>query len=70
MGGRKGRMGEKVQGLRSTNWSVQNRQGDVKNTIGNRVAKELICIAHGHELRGKIAEGNGRYQVEGGKRAK
>ena len=26
--------------------------GNVKNNIGNGVAKELICMPHGHELRG------------------
>ena len=31
---------------------VQNRQGDDKNSIGNGVAKELICMTCGHELRG------------------
>ena len=25
---------------------------DVKNSIGNSVAKELICMTHGHELKG------------------
>ena len=30
----------------------QNRQGEVKNSIGNVEAKELICTMHGHELRG------------------
>ena len=39
LGGGRGRMGEKVQGIRSTNWQVQNRQGDVKNSIGNGGAK-------------------------------
>ena len=34
-------MGEKVQGLRSTNEQEQSRQGVVKNSIGNGVAKEL-----------------------------
>ena len=29
-----------------------NRQGEVKNNMGNREAKELICTTHGHELRG------------------
>ena len=28
---------------------IQNR-GEVKNTIGNGEAKELICMTHGHEL--------------------
>ena len=50
LGGSRGRMGEKVQELRSTYWQVQNRQGDVKKTVGNRVAKELVCITHGHEI--------------------
>ena len=46
-----GRMGEKVEGLRS----IMDRykiDGDIKNSIGNREAKELICTIHGHELRG------------------
>ena len=34
------------------NCQVQNRQGDVKNSTGNREATELICTTHGHELRG------------------
>ena len=33
--------------------------GDVKNSIGNVVAKELICTTHGHELMEGIAGGNG-----------
>ena len=47
----KGRNRGKVQGLRSTNWCIQNIQGNVKNSIGKVVAKELICMTHGHELR-------------------
>ena len=27
--------------------------GEVKNSVGNGEAKELICMTHGHELRGK-----------------
>ena len=56
-------MGGKVQRLRSTNCYVQNRQGGVKNSIGNGEAKELICMTHGHELR------EGRWvggEVQGG----
>ena len=34
------------------NWLVQNRQGDVENSVGNGEAKELICATHGHEQRG------------------
>ena len=33
-------------------WQVENRQGEVKNSIGNVEAKELICVTHGHELKG------------------
>ena len=36
--------------------------GVVKNSIGNREAKELICITHGHEQR----QGGGGYWREEG----
>ena len=35
-------------------WQVENRQGEVKNSIGNVEAKELICMTHGQELRGWV----------------
>ena len=38
---------------------VQNRQGEVKNCVGNGEAKELTCVTHGHKLRGKNAGGRG-----------
>ena len=42
---------------------VENRQGEGKNSVGNVEAKEFICMAHGHELKG----GNvGRRGVQGG----
>ena len=44
-------------------WWVQNRQEEVKNSIGHVEAKELICTTHGHELKGGIAGGRG---VQGG----
>ena len=28
-------------------------------TIGNREAKELTCMTHGHDLRGALPEGRG-----------
>ena len=56
----------KLQGLRSANQQVQNRQGDVKNSIGNGVAKELICMTHGHELRRDCRMEWG-FEVEGAK---
>ena len=42
--------------------------GEVKNSIGNVEAKELICMIHGHELsRGGNAGGRGQCRVEGNK---
>ena len=26
-------------------------QGEVKNSVGNREAKEITCMTHGHELK-------------------
>ena len=49
MGGGYGGMVEEVRGLRSTNRQLQNSHGDVKYSVGNRVAKELIHKSHGHE---------------------
>ena len=54
------------KGNKKHNWSIQNRQGEVKNSIGNREAKECICMTHGHELRwGRMLEGRG-VQGRGG----
>ena len=44
--------------------------GDVKNSIGNGEAKELACMTHGHEIRGRVASGNRGYWVEGSKEGK
>ena len=52
-------MGEMVQGLKSINWWHEIDRENVKNGIGNGVAKEHICMTHGHELRGKSAGENG-----------
>ena len=41
-------MGDKVQGI-----SINGRYkivGEVKNSMGNGEAKELICMTHVHEL--------------------
>ena len=49
--------GEGEDGRKSTgnkqNRSAQNRQGEVKNSIGKGGAKELTCMTHGHELWGR-----------------
>ena len=47
----KGRVGKKVQGIRSINGRYKIDR-EVKNSMGNGKAKELICMTHGHELRG------------------
>ena len=49
---------------------MENRQGEVKNIIGNVEAKELICLTHGHELRWGSDGGRGcaRWRgIKGGK---
>ena len=49
MGGWCGGEGEEVRGLRSRNKELLNCDGDIKYSTGNGVAKELICMTHGHE---------------------
>ena len=48
----RGRMGKKVQGIRIIIGRHKIRQGEVKNSIGNGEAKELMYMTHGYELRG------------------
>ena len=57
-------MGAKGKGNKKYKWQVENRQGEVKNNMGNGEAKELICMTHEHEIRWENAHGRGR---EGGK---
>ena len=61
MGKGKGKNGEKGTGNKKHKGQVQNRQGEVKNSMGNGEAKELICTTHGHEVSG----GGGGMLVEG-----
>ena len=58
MGKGRGRIGEKVQGIRGINGRYKI-DGEVKNSIGNGEAKELIRTTHGHELRPGAGEGGG-----------
>ena len=44
-------MGEEVRGFRSTNRQLRTGHGDVKYSVGNGVATELICTTCGHEQR-------------------
>ena len=50
-GGGGSRTGEKVQGIRSINGRYKIDRVHGGNTIGNREAKELTCVIHGHELK-------------------
>ena len=52
--GKGGKNGGKGTGNNKHKWQVQNRQGEVKNSMGNGEAKDLICTTHGHELRGLV----------------
>ena len=60
-GGGGGRIGEKVQGIRSINGRYKIYR-NVKNSMGNGEAKELICMTHGHEGE---CWWEGGYSVEG-----
>ena len=42
-------MGEEMKGLRSTNKQLQNNHGDVKYSVRNGEARELICMTPEHE---------------------
>ena len=49
----------KGTGNKKPKWQVQNRQGEVKNGMGNGESKELMCTTHGHEQRGGMLVGGG-----------
>ena len=55
--------GGKGTGNKKHNCQVQNRQGEIKNSIGNGEDRELIYTTHGPELRKGYAGGRG---VQGG----
>ena len=55
--------GGKGTGNKYHKWQIQNRQGEVKNSMGNVEAKEHVYMMHGHELRWGNAGGRG---VDGG----
>ena len=50
VGKREAGNGGKGTGNKKPHWQVQNRQGEVKNSMGNGEAKEPICMTHGHAL--------------------
>ena len=51
-GEREGENGRGSTGNKKYKWQAQNRQGEVKNSIGNLEVKELIYTTHRHELTG------------------
>ena len=51
MGREKGEVGGNGTENKECGWWVQGREGEVRNSTGNREAKEFICMTHGHELR-------------------
>ena len=68
MGKGRDKNGGKGTGNKKHKRKVQNRQGEVKNSMGNREAEEFICTTHGHELRLGNADGRGcAGQREGNK---
>ena len=58
MEGERGEWG-KDSGIKKYELVDTNMHRDVKNSIGNGEAKELICMTHGHELREGIAGADG-----------
>ena len=61
-----GRGGGKGTENKQHKWQVENRQGEVKNSIGNVEARELITMTHGHELKGENV-GARQRGIKGGK---
>ena len=54
-----GENGGKGTGNKKHKWWVQNRQAEVKNSMGDGEAKELIYMTHGHELKVGNVQGGG-----------
>ena len=57
-------------GKKKHSWQVQNRQEEVKNSIENGEAKELMCTTHGRELRVRTVGGRRDCRAEGNKEEK
>ena len=70
MGRKRGGMEGKGTGNKKHKWQVQNRQEEVKKSIGNVEAKEVICMTHGQELKRGNVGGRGcagRREIKEGK---
>ena len=59
------RYGWRGEGIKKTNGSLQNSQGDVKYSVGNGVAKELTQMTLGLNNGVGIALGSGGVLCEG-----
>ena len=57
----------KGTGNKKHNWYIQNRQGEVKNSIGNGEAKKLKFMTHGHELKREDGWWKVGFRAEGNK---
>ena len=62
--------GGKGTGIKKHSWQLQNRQGNVKDSIGNEEAKECILMTHGHKLRQGVIAGGRRHTEQGGAKGK
>ena len=62
MEGCRGSMGERCRDYEAQIGRYKLDRGNVKNSIGNREAKELIFMTHGHELREGLLEGEEKEQ--------
>ena len=60
-----GENGGKGTGNEQHKWQTENRKGEVKYSMGNGEAKELIYMTHGHELRGEGMLVGGVFQGRG-----
>ena len=67
VGRRKGGNWRKGAGIQKYKLVGTEQTGNVKNSTGNGVAKEFICMTHGHKLNRGIAGGNGGTWQRGAK---
>ena len=59
-----------MQEIRSINGRYKIGRGEIKNSMGNGDAKELICMTQGHDLMGRNCWREGGYWLVWGKEGK
>ena len=57
-----GEKGGKDTGSKQHKQEIENTQGEVKNSIGDGEVEVLICMTHGHELKGRGMQVGGGVQ--------